>query len=48
MLSCDNLVSGVHRVLLCGGDVLKSGMVQCIEYNAHNISTHDTKTVRNR
>jgi hypothetical protein len=28
MLSCDNLVSGAHRVLVCGGDVLNYGMVQ--------------------
>jgi hypothetical protein len=44
----DNLVSGKHRVLVCGGDALNFGMVQHVEYNARGISTRDTKTVCNR
>jgi hypothetical protein len=31
MLSRDNLVSGVRRVLVHSGGVLNFGMVQCIE-----------------
>jgi hypothetical protein len=46
MLSCDSLVSGARRVLVRGGDVLNSGMVQHIEYNARGISARDTKTVQ--
>jgi hypothetical protein len=39
MLSCDSLVSGVRKVLVCGGDILNSSMVQRIECNVHeNIS----------
>jgi hypothetical protein len=48
MLSCDSLVSGAHKVLVHGGDVLKSGMVQCVEYKVHIISLRDTKIVCNR
>jgi selenophosphate synthetase-related protein len=43
MLSRDSLVSGARRVLVHDGDVLKSGMVQRIEYNVCEISGHDTK-----
>jgi hypothetical protein len=43
MLSRDNLVNGVHRVLVRSGGVLNSGMVQCVEYNARVISARDTK-----
>jgi hypothetical protein len=31
MLSRDNLVNGMHRVLVCGGAIIKFGMVQRIE-----------------
>jgi hypothetical protein len=48
MLSRDNLVSGAHKVLVRGEDILNYGMVQRIEYNACGISARDTKTVRNR
>jgi hypothetical protein len=47
MLSHDSFVSGVHKFLVRSGDVLKSGMVQCVEYNACGISTRDTKIVCN-
>jgi hypothetical protein len=43
MLSCDSLASGSHRVLVHVGDVLKSSMVQCVEYIVHGISAPDTK-----
>jgi hypothetical protein len=41
----NNLVSGVHRVLVHSGDILKSCMVQCVKYNVHKISMCDTKIV---
>jgi len=31
LLSCDSLVNGAHRVLVCGGSVLNFGMVRCVE-----------------
>jgi hypothetical protein len=43
MLSRDSLVSGAHRVLVRGGDILNSGMVQHVEYNVHRISAHAYK-----
>jgi hypothetical protein len=48
MLSHNSLVSDARKVLVRSGDVLNSGMVQCVEYNARRISTQDTKTVHKR
>jgi len=48
MLSHDSLVSGARRVLVRGGDILNSGMMKHVEYNAHGISACDTKTMHNR
>jgi hypothetical protein len=49
MLSRDNLVNGARRVLVCGGGVLNSGMVQvCRVKCMRGISVCDTKTARNR
>jgi hypothetical protein len=48
MFSRDSLVTGACRVLVCGGDVLNSGMVHRIEYNVCGISACNTKTERNR
>jgi hypothetical protein len=35
MLSRDNLINGARRVLVRGGGILKFGMVQHVECNAH-------------
>jgi hypothetical protein len=48
MLSRYSLVNGARRVLVRSGDILKSGMVQRVEYIACIISVRDTKTVCNR
>jgi hypothetical protein len=48
MLSHDNLVNGTRIVLVHGGGVLKSRMVQRVERNARGKSVHDTKTAHNK
>jgi hypothetical protein len=46
ILSRGNLVNGVRRVLVRGGGILNSSMVQRVEYNARGILVRDTKTTR--
>jgi hypothetical protein len=48
MLSCNNLVNGVHGVLVHGGGLLNFGMVQRVEKNTRRILAHDTKIALNK
>jgi hypothetical protein len=48
MLSRNNLINGVHGVLVCVGGVLNFDMVQCVECNACKILAYNTKIVCNR
>jgi 1,6-anhydro-N-acetylmuramate kinase len=48
MLSHDSLVSDARRVLVCGGGILNSGMMQRVEYNVHGTLARDTKTALKR